>query len=155
MCHSVPVISLSPIPPGVFLECLHIINLYSPSYQQHPYLVSSFGWPSPFTFGTRLIAPTPTHNPSYLVPCGISMAGALILQSRDTMSLIKADLGSVCVRARAPGLTQTPQQSHPLSPLHEHLHWRAKRDPKAKICSTVYGRTCRWATLGNLKDLKL
>jgi len=29
------------------------------------------------------------------------------------------------------GLTQTPQQSHPLSPLHEPLHWRAKRDPKA------------------------
>ena len=24
-----------------------------------------------------------------------------------------------------------PQQSHPLSPLHEPLHWRAKRDPKA------------------------
>ena len=27
---------------------------------------------------------------------GISMSGALILQLRDTMSLIKADLGSVC-----------------------------------------------------------
>ena len=59
------------------------------------------------------------------------MAGALILQLRDTMSLRSADLGSVCVRARAPGLTQTPQQSQPLSPLHEPLHWRAKRDPKA------------------------
>ena len=28
-------------------------------------------------------------------------------------------------------VTQTPQQSHPLSPLHEPLHWRAKRDPNA------------------------
>ena len=26
-----------------------------------------------------------------------------------------------------------PQQSRPLSPLHEPLHWRAKRDPKAKM----------------------
>ena len=40
----------------------------------------------------------PPRNPSHLVPCGISMAGALILQLRDTMSLIKADLGSVCVQ---------------------------------------------------------
>ena len=31
------------------------------------------------------------------------------------------------------GLTQTLQQSHPLSPQHEPLHWRAKRDPKAKM----------------------
>ena len=30
-------------------------------------------------------------------------------------------------------LTQTPQQSHSLSPLHEPLHWRAKRDPAAKM----------------------
>jgi len=29
--------------------------------------------------------------------CGISMVGDLMLQLRDTMSLIKADLGSVCV----------------------------------------------------------
>ena len=35
---------------------------------------------------------------SLLFTCGISMAGAFILQLRDTMSLIKADLGSVCVQ---------------------------------------------------------
>ena len=29
------------------------------------------------------------------------------------------------------GQLKTPQQSHSLSPLHEPLHWRAKRDPKA------------------------
>ena len=59
-----------------------------------------------------------------------------LFQLRDTMSLRTADLGSVCVRARAPGLTQTPQQSHPLFPLHEPLHWRAERDPKACfLCS--------------------
>ena len=28
---------------------------------------------------------------------------------------------------------KTPQQSHPLSPPHEPLHRRAKRDPKAKM----------------------
>ena len=64
------------------------------------------------------------------------MAGALILQLRDTMSLIMADLGSVCARVRSYlGLAQPPQQNHPLSPLHEPLHWRAKRDPKAKMLS--------------------
>ena len=63
------------------------------------------------------------------------MVGDLMLRPWDTMSLRTADLGVVCVRARAPGLTQTPQQSHPLSPLHEPLHWRAKRDPKAQMIS--------------------
>jgi len=29
----------------------------------------------------------------------------------------------------------TRSQSHPLSPLHEPLHWRAKRDPKAQLLS--------------------
>ena len=64
------------------------------------------------------------------------MAGAFILEVRDTMSLPKADLGSVCARARAIGLTQTPQQNRPLSPLREPLHWKAKRDPKAAVLST-------------------
>ena len=60
------------------------------------------------------------------------MPEALILQPWDTMSLTKADLGSVCVRARSYfGSNQTPQQSHPASP----QHWRAKRDPKAKMLS--------------------
>jgi hypothetical protein len=54
---------------------------------------------------------------------------------RDTMSLIKADLGSVnvCVSEHGNQLVylHPPQQNHPSSPLHEPLHWRAKRDPKA------------------------
>ena len=28
-----------------------------------------------------------------------------------------------------------PQQNRPLFPLHEPLHWKAKRDPKAKMLS--------------------
>ena len=62
------------------------------------------------------------------------MVGALILQLRDTMSLIKTDLGLVCERVRSYfGIAQPPQQKHPLSSLHETLHWRAKRHPKAKM----------------------
>ena len=38
---------------------------------------------------------------------------------------------TMCASARPLGQPQTPQQNHPLSPLHEPLHWRAKRDPKA------------------------
>ena len=42
-----------------------------------------------------------------------------------------ADLSSVCARVRSySGTAEPPQQNHPLSPLHEPLHWRAKRDPK-------------------------
>ena len=50
-------------------------------------------------------------------------------------------------------IARPPQQSRPLSPLHEPLHWRAKRDPKAKciLCSPFYGRACRWAMLGEIK----
>jgi len=39
----------------------------------------------------------PSYTIPHLVPCGISMAGALMLQLRDTMSLSTADLGPVCV----------------------------------------------------------
>ena len=47
-----------------------------------------------------------------------------------------ADSGSgVCASAFLFGITQTPQENHLVSPLHEHLHWRAKRDPKAKMLS--------------------
>ena len=65
-----------------------------------------------------------------------------------------------CVRERGPiGLTQTPQQSHPLSPLHEPLHWRAKRDPKAKMLFLQSllrkGVSLRYVGLNeNLKGLK-
>ena len=49
------------------------------------------------------------------------------------LKAIKADLGSVCVSEHGNQLVylHPPQQNHPLSPLHEPLHWRAKRDPKA------------------------
>ena len=80
------------------------------------------------------------------------MAEALILELRDTMSLRLADLGSVCGRVRSyVGIAQPPQQNHPLSPLHEPLHWRAKRDPK-----TWAGGELRFQYLEypkNLKDL--
>ena len=106
-----------------------------------------------FTFRIQLTPPPHAHNPS---PCGVSVRGALILQPWDTMSLIKADLGSVCVRARPSGLTRAPQQSRPLSSLHEPLHWRAKRDPKAKcfLCSHFYGRAFLWAELGEIKTYR-
>ena len=65
------------------------------------------------------------------------MAGASILQLRDTMSRIKADLGSVCVSEHENQLVylHPPQQNHPSSHLHEPLHWRAKCDPKAYMLS--------------------
>ena len=48
---------------------------------------------------------------------------------------------------------EPPQQNHPLSLLHEPLHWRAQRDPIAKcfLCSPFYRRACRWALLGEIK----
>ena len=95
---------------------------------------SSLRWLSPIhlwypTDLTHLSIHTILHR----VPCGISMAGALILQLRDTMSLRKANLGLVCVSEHENQLVclRPPQQNHPLSPLHEPLHWRAKRYPKA------------------------
>ena len=82
------------------------------------------------------------------------MAEALILQLRDAMSLKKADLGSVCGRVRSYfGIARPPQQNRWLSPLHEPLHWKAKRDPKGKIpslCSPFYGRACRWDMFGEI-----
>ena len=76
---------------------------------------------------------TPPHHPSHLVHCGISMVGGFILQLRDTMSLIKADLGSACVSEHGNQRVclHPTQQNQPVSPLHEPLHWRAKRNPKA------------------------
>ena len=49
-------------------------------------------------------------------------------------------------------LTQTPQQSHPVSPLHEPLHGElnAIRKQKCFLCSRFYGRACRWAMLGEI-----
>ena len=38
----------------------------------------------------------------------------------------------------------SPQQNHPLSPLHEPLHWRAQRDPKAKM---LYLQSFLWKSV--------
>ena len=60
------------------------------------------------------------------------------LQPWDTMSLIKAGLwfGVCSVSMGAISHTFThPKRANPLSPLHEPLHWRAKRDPKANMLS--------------------
>ena len=52
-----------------------------------------------------------------------------------------------------------PQQKRPLSPLHEPLHWRAKRGPKAEMLS-LQSFLRKGMSLGyvgrnfNLKDLK-
>jgi len=60
---------------------------------------------SPFIFGVCLITPdTPTQSLSpfgilFPLPSGVSVVGAPMIQPWDTMSLIKADLGLVCVRA--------------------------------------------------------
>ena len=57
------------------------------------------------------------------------------------------------------GLTQTPQQSHPLSLQHEPLHGRAKGDPKAQMLD-LESFLRKGVSLGhvgrnsNLKDLK-
>jgi len=39
--------------------------------------------------------------------------------------------------SRKSGLTQSTLAEPPLSPLHEPLHWRAKRDPKASFFPAV------------------
>ena len=98
-----------------------------------------------------------TKAPKDTIPLTLYLVGypwlELILQLRDTMSLRTADLGSVCARARSDGLTQTPQQSHPLSPLHEPLHGELNAIGKQKcfLCSPFHGRACRWAMVGELK----
>ena len=58
-----------------------------------------------------------------------------------------------CSERDLDGLTQPPQQSHPLFPRNEPLHWKANRDPRAEcfLCSLFYGRACRWAMLGSVK----
>jgi len=54
------------------------------------------GYPNHISPLSPLILTDLTHPPTpSLSPCGVSMAGALILQPRDTMSLTKADLGSI------------------------------------------------------------
>jgi len=56
----------------------------------------------------------------------------------------------VCDESGLTGLTQTPQQSHPLSPSLCTGEPDAIRKRKCFICSPCYGRACRWAMLGEL-----
>ncbi len=99
--------------------------------------------------------------PLKLVPApgviGVFVIGDLKLQPWDTMSLIEADLGLVCVRARSYfGSNQTPQEDHPVPPLHEPLHWRAKRDPKAHMLSlqSFLRKGVVLAYVGSIQHLK-
>ena len=69
---------------------------------------------------------------------------------QSTKDLMKVEgLGfGVCDESGLSGLTPTPQQNRPSPPLHEPLHRKAKRDPKAKnalSASPFYGRACRCA----------
>jgi hypothetical protein len=75
-------------------------------------------------------------------------------QPWDTMSLIKADLGSVCVRARS----YLEAIKHPnratLYLLYTSLctgELKAIRKQKCFFCSPFYGRACRWAMVGEIK----
>ena len=75
---------------------------------------------------------------------------------------LKADLlgFGAWASARPSGQPQVPPQNQPLSPLHEPLHWRAKRDPKAKMLSLQFFLR-KGVSLGyveriqNLKDLNV
>ena len=79
------------------------------------------------------------------------------------MSLSKADLWfgvcSVSMGAMSHTFTHL-RRTNPLSPLHEPLHWRAKRDPRAKMLSlqSFLRKGVSVAYVGrnqNLKDLKV
>ena len=87
-------------------------------------------------------------------PCGVSVVGALILQSWDTMSLIKADLSSVCVRARAYLEASNTPREPTRYPLFTSLctgELNAIRKQRCFLCSPFYGRACRWHMLGEIK----
>ena len=75
-----------------------------------------------------------THTPTQFLTLNLVGYSWLELSPlRDTMSLRTADLGLVCASEHGNQLVylHPTQQSQPLSPLHEPLHGRAKRDPKA------------------------
>ncbi|KAJ1472749.1 hypothetical protein T484DRAFT_1974656 [Baffinella frigidus] len=60
----------------------------------------------------------------------------VIPATRDTIRLSRCQVSLLRRRATVvPGCIRRREEDHPLSPLHEHLHWRAKRDPKAKMLS--------------------
>ena len=106
----------------------------------------------PFISSTRAFA-----QESYGRACRWAVLGELtlegpkdvykMLQPWDSMSLIKADLVLVRVRAHAHLGSSNYFNKTNLYPLNnEPLHWRAKRDPKATcfFCSPFYGRACCW-----------
>jgi len=116
-------------------------NCLTVRWTGNPYTTTFFSFHlwclTDFTSSPHTIPTVLEHNPlQSLAPCRVSVPGAPILQPWDTMSRIKAVLGSVCGRVRSSfGIAQPPQRNHPLSPLHESLHRRAKRDPEAEMLS--------------------
>jgi hypothetical protein len=82
------------------------------------------------------------------------MAGALSLQIWDTMSLIKADLGVVCVTSGPVWVHSKHPNRATLYLFYKSLCTRelnAIRKHKCFLRSPFYGRACRWAMLGELK----
>ena len=63
--------------------------------------------------------------------------GVIRVNGNPVGFLSKADLGSLRVSEHGSGIAyhRPSQESHPLSPLHDPLHWRAKSDPKANMLS--------------------
>ena len=75
-------------------------------------------------------------------------------QPWDTMSLIKADLDSVCVRARSSLEAIKHPKRTTLYPLFTSLctgELNAIRKQKCFLCSPFYGTACRWHMLGEIK----
>ena len=121
------------------MQVLHSIIMYSlgkiPTYPPLSFcrLLTSVHRGKPLhAFGL-----TPHTLTQSLSPCGVFVIEASKLQSWDTMSLMKADLGSVRGSEHRSGIAylHPPQEDHPVPPLHEPLHWRAKRAPKARMLS--------------------
>jgi len=77
-----------------------------------------------------------------------------MLQPWDTMSLIKADLGSVCVVSGPMSVNSKHPNRVTLYPFYTSLctgELNASRKHKCFLCSPFYGRACRWAMVGEIK----
>jgi hypothetical protein len=85
---------------------------------------------------------------------GVSVVGALILQSWDTMSLIKADLWFGVWASEVLWINSNTPREPTLYPLFTSLctgELNAIRKQKCFLCSPFYGRACRWHMLGEIK----
>ena len=78
---------------------------------------------------------SPHPPPQSLSLSGVSMAGDLVLQPWDTMSLRTADLGSVCVRARPDWVNSNTPTEPPFISSTRASAWTATRDREAKLLS--------------------